>query len=61
MTMWTPRLFEETETWTVADLTVYIRELFDVDYRMKDVTGTGELSNFRPARSVHIFFTLKSN
>ena len=59
MTMWTPRLFEETETWTVAELTGYIRELFEVDYRLKDVAVTGELSNFRPARSGHIYFTLK--
>jgi len=59
MTMWTPRLFDETETWTVTELTGYIRELFEVDYRLKDVTVSGELSNFRPARSGHIYFTLK--
>ncbi|MBP8002670.1 MAG: exodeoxyribonuclease VII large subunit [Chloroflexi bacterium] len=59
MSLWTPRSTAESETWTVTELTAYIRELFEVDYRLKDVTVTGELSNFRPARSGHLYFTLK--
>lgn len=59
MNLWQPQQFEESETWSVSSLTAYIRELFAIDYRLKDVTVTGELSNFRPARSGHLYFTLK--
>lgn len=59
MSFWTPRPVDDAETWTVSELTGYIRELFEVDYRLKDVSLTGEISNFRPARSGHIYFTLK--
>lgn len=59
MSFWTPRPVDDAETWTVSELTGYIRELFEVDYRLKDVTLTGEISNFRPARSGHVYFTLK--
>ena len=45
--------------WTVAELTVYIRELFDLDYRLQDVRVEGEISNFTRARSGHLYFTLK--
>ncbi len=47
------------ETWRVADLTRYIRELFDIDYRLRDVRVEGEISNFTRARSGHLYFTLK--
>ncbi len=46
-------------TWTVAELTVYIRELFDLDYRLQDIRVEGEISNFSRARSGHLYFTLK--
>lgn len=59
MSFWTPRSVDDAETWTVSELTGYIRELFEVDYRLKDVSLTGEISNFRPARSGHVYFTLK--
>lgn len=59
MSFWTPRPVDDAETWTVSELTGYIRELFEVDYRLKDVSLTGEISNFRPARSGHVYFTLK--
>jgi exodeoxyribonuclease VII large subunit len=59
MSLWQSQLFAESETWSVSSLTAYIRELFAIDYRLKDVTVTGELSNFRPARSGHLYFTLK--
>lgn len=47
------------ERWTISELTAYIRELFEVDYRLHDVEVTGELSNFTQARSGHLYFTLK--
>ncbi|PIE80992.1 MAG: exodeoxyribonuclease VII large subunit [Chloroflexi bacterium] len=47
------------QTWTVTDLTAYIRELFEIDYRLQDVEVNGEISNFTQARSGHLYFTLK--
>ncbi|GAB4266357.1 MAG: exodeoxyribonuclease VII large subunit [Candidatus Promineifilaceae bacterium] len=45
--------------WQVGELTSYIKELFDLDFRLKDVEVAGEISNFRQARSGHLYFTLK--
>lgn len=53
-------LRQEDETpWTVSDLTAYVRELFELDYRLQDLTVAGEISNFTHARSGHLYFTLK--
>jgi exodeoxyribonuclease VII large subunit len=48
-------------TWTVSQLTSYIREIFEIDIRLQDVAVTGEISNFTRARSGHLYFTLKDN
>ncbi len=48
-----------SDRWTVTELTHYIRDLFEVDYRLKDVEVSGEISNFSQARSGHLYFTLK--
>jgi exodeoxyribonuclease VII large subunit len=45
--------------WSVGELTRYIRELFELDYRLQDVEVSGEISNFTQARSGHLYFTLK--
>ena len=45
--------------WTVGELTTYIREMFELDYRLQDVEVTGEISNFTRAASGHLYFTLK--
>lgn len=45
--------------YTVTDLTTYIRELFEVDFRLQDVWVEGEISNMRQAPSGHWYFTLK--
>lgn len=45
--------------WTVAQLTGYVRQMFDLDYRLKDIDVTGEVSNFTRAASGHLYFTLK--
>lgn len=50
--------FDQTE-WSVSDLTAYIREMFDLDFRLREVTVSGEISNFVQARSGHLYFTLK--
>ncbi len=47
--------------WSVSEVTRYIREMFEIDYRLKDVTIEGEVSNFTRARSGHLYFTLKDS
>lgn len=47
------------DAWTVTELTHYIRDLFEVDFRLQDVEVSGEISNFTRARSGHLYFTLK--
>ena len=49
----------DSQTWNVTDLTAYIREMFEIDYRLQDVEVSGEISNFTQARSGHLYFTLK--
>ena len=53
--------FEEQQSarriWPVRDLVEKVREL--VEQRYADVWVEGEISNFRPAPSGHIYFTLK--
>ena len=50
--------FEPT-TWTVGQLTSYVRQMFDLDYRLRDIDVSGEISNFTRAASGHLYFTLK--
>lgn len=45
--------------WSVSELTGYIKELFEIDFRLKDIEVEGEVSNFVRARSGHLYFTLK--
>lgn len=53
-------LFGETAShWTVTDLTRYIREALEMDWRLQDLWLEGEVSNLRPATSGHLYFTLK--
>lgn len=52
---------EEQTPWTVGDLTAYVRELFELDYRLQELSVTGEISNFTHARSGHLYFTLKDD
>lgn len=49
----------EHSVWTVGELTIYIREMFELDYRLQDIEVTGEISNFTRASSGHLYFTLK--
>ncbi|MCA9930363.1 MAG: exodeoxyribonuclease VII large subunit [Anaerolineales bacterium] len=48
-----------SDAWSVTELTHYIRDLFEVDFRLQDVEVSGEISNFTRARSGHLYFTLK--
>lgn len=48
------------QRWGVAELTRYIRQLFEIDYRLQDLEVEGEVSNWRaPGASGHVYFTLK--
>lgn len=48
------------QRWGVAELTRYIRQLFENDYRLQDLEVEGEVSNWRaPGASGHVYFTLK--
>jgi exodeoxyribonuclease VII large subunit len=48
-------------SWTVADLTRYLRELLESDEVLQDVWVTGEVSNFSHPASGHLYFTLKDS
>lgn len=49
----------EQATWSVGELTSYIRQLFELDFRLQDIDVAGEISNFTRAASGHLYFTLK--
>lgn len=44
---------------TVTALTSYLREVLDSDEVLRDIWARGEVSNFKPAASGHVYFTLK--
>jgi len=54
-------LFSQPETLTVTDLTRYIREVFEMDYRLQDVWVQGEISNLSRPASGHVYFSLKDS
>jgi exodeoxyribonuclease VII large subunit len=47
--------------WTVGELTTYIRQMFELDYRLQDIEVAGEISNFTRASSGHLYFVLKDS
>ncbi len=49
----------ESQIWTVADLTRYIRQSLESDYRLGDLWVSGEVSNVSRPSSGHLYFTLK--
>ncbi len=57
-----PSLFDTSpQVRSVTDITRYIRRMFDADFNLRDVWLEGEISNWRPASSGHIYFTLKDS
>jgi exodeoxyribonuclease VII large subunit len=46
-------------TWTVGELTQYIKDLLEAEPLLQDVWLAGEISNFSAAASGHLYFTLK--
>jgi exodeoxyribonuclease VII large subunit len=49
----------EIKRWSVGELTRYIRQMFETDYRLQEVEVEGEVSNWRAPGSGHAYFTLK--
>jgi exodeoxyribonuclease VII large subunit len=48
-------------SWSVSELTRYLRELLESDEQLQDVWVTGEVSNFSRPASGHVYFTLKDS
>jgi exodeoxyribonuclease VII large subunit len=48
-------------TWSVTDLTRYLRQLLENDDLLQDVWVQGEISNFSRPSSGHLYFTLKDS
>lgn len=49
------------QTFSVRELTRYIRDLFEVDEILDDIWVRGEVSNLTKARSGHWYFTVKDS
>ncbi len=58
MPLFTPHI---PVSWSVTDLTRYLRELLESDELLQDVWVKGEVSNFSRPASGHIYFTLKDS
>ena len=50
-----------TSVWPVGDLTRYIRQLLESDYRLQELWAVGEISNVSRPASGHLYFTLKDD
>ena len=53
--------FRSPEVWAVRDLTRYIRQTLESDYRLQDIWVAGEASNVSRPSSGHLYFTLKDS
>jgi exodeoxyribonuclease VII large subunit len=49
----------QTATWSVVDLTRYLRQILEGDLRLQDLWVKGEVSNCSRPSSGHLYFTLK--
>jgi len=49
----------QTTTWSVYELTRYVRQLLESDFRLQEVWVAGEVSNVSHPASGHLYFTLK--
>jgi exodeoxyribonuclease VII large subunit len=49
------------DSYSVYDLTTYIREIFEVNENLQDIWVQGEVSNMTRASSGHWYFTLKDS
>lgn len=51
----------ELPTWTVTNLTRYLRELIEEDHLLRDLWVLGEVSNISRPSSGHLYFTIKDS
>jgi exodeoxyribonuclease VII large subunit len=51
--------FSQTSSWTVSDITQYLRQLLENDSELQDLWVEGEVSNLSRPSSGHLYFTLK--
>ncbi len=51
-------LFQPT-SWSVADVTRYLKDLLESDHNLADIWVQGEISNLSRPRSGHLYFTVK--
>ncbi len=58
MPLFSPRI---PTSWSVTDLTRYLREMLESDEVLQDVWVKGEVSNFSRPASGHVYFTLKDS
>jgi exodeoxyribonuclease VII large subunit len=49
----------QTPSWSVTDLTRYLRQILENDRQLQDIWVLGEVSNFSRPSSGHVYFTLK--
>ncbi len=54
-------LFTDQPIWGVSDLTRYIRQTLESDYRLRELWVSGEVSNLSRPSSGHLYFTLKDD
>ncbi len=48
-------------TLSIYELTLYIQQMFSLDYRLRDLWVEGEVSNYKRYPSGHAYFTLKDD
>jgi exodeoxyribonuclease VII large subunit len=51
--------FSQTSSWSVTDITHYLRQLLENDAELQDLWVEGEISNLSRPSSGHLYFTLK--
>jgi len=48
-------------SWSVTDITRYLKDLLESDHNLADVWVQGEISNFSRPHSGHLYFTIKDS
>lgn len=49
------------ESWSVSDITRYLKDLLESDHNLMDLWVQGEISNLSRPRSGHLYFTIKDS
>jgi exodeoxyribonuclease VII large subunit len=51
----------QPSSWSVTNITRYLRDLLESDHNLQDLWVQGEVSNFSRPSSGHLYFTIKDN